>query len=436
MKFPKNKLPECYYDAAKAVYIITNGRNGWMPMSETNMRRRLKVAGFSTVLQPDETISPLDDALLTIQDEHNIDYFGRLAGYKAGVRDVLGFRVLVSDSPTLIEPVAGECPVLIDLLEGMLSDPEHNQLHYLLGWLKVGLECLYSGYFRPGQALVLAGPPECGKSLLQGLFTRMFGGRSAKPYQYMIEATSFNADLFAAEHLMIEDEASSTDLRTRRAFGGHLKQFASAGSQRCHPKGRDPLSLLPFWRLSVSVNDEPENLMVMPPIDDSLADKIILLRAAKSKMPMPLETSADHDAFGAALVAELPAFVHWLMNEWQIPAGLHSDRYGVTHFHHPALLEALGDLAPETHLLMLIDRVLFATLVPDAWEGTASELQTRLFESSAVAFEARKLLGFSTACGVYLGRLAKQHGERISEKVTRGSRRWKIEPPTKMAEAA
>lgn len=436
MNLPTPKFPECYYDAAKGAYIFPNGRGGWMPMNETNTRRRLKTHGFSTVLQDGESLSPIDDALLTIQDERNIDYFGEVAGWKAGLHDMLGRQVLVSTSAALITPQEGECPVLMALLEGMLTDPEHPQMDYLLGWLKVGLDCLYSRRFRPGQALVLAGPRECGKSLLQSLFTRMFGGVSAKPYQYMIEATSFNADLFGAGHLMIEDEASSTDIRTRRSFGSHLKQFASAGSQRCHPKGRDPISLLPFWRLSVSVNDEPENLLVIPPLDESLADKIILLRCLRAPMPMPLLTNRDHQAFEEALVGELPAFIHWLLHKCEIPAGLHSDRYGIQAFQHPALLIALGELAPETRLQELVDRVLFSSssLLNNEWEGLASELETKLRESSAAAFETRNLLHFPSACGTYLARLMK-HG-RVTKRMTSAGARWRIEPPAPMAEAA
>ena len=37
----------------------------------------------------------------------------------------------------------------------------------------------------------------------------MFGGRAARPYQFMSGLTSFNSDLFEAEHLMIEDEQAS-----------------------------------------------------------------------------------------------------------------------------------------------------------------------------------------------------------------------------------
>ena len=106
----------------------------------------------------------------------------------------------------------------------------------------------------------------------------MLGGRAAKPTEYMSGRTPFNADLFAAEHLMIEDEYGSTDLRTRREFGARIKDITVNDVQSCHAKNRwQAISLRPFWRLSISLNDEPENLMVLPPVDESLSDKLMLL---------------------------------------------------------------------------------------------------------------------------------------------------------------
>jgi hypothetical protein len=91
------------------------------------------------------------------------------------------------------------------------------------------------------------GRTTAGKSLFQNLLTLILGGRTAKPYQYMMGATSFNADLFEAEHLAMEDEHASTDIRTRRHFGSQLKNVTVNDSQRCHGKHQkrnDPLSLL------------------------------------------------------------------------------------------------------------------------------------------------------------------------------------------------
>ena len=398
-------------------------------MSEANLRRRLKIEGFSSQVQDGEALSPLDEALLEIQDKHNIDYCGPVAGYEAGEHEMMGRKVLVTESLKLVVPKEGSAPVLLEVLEGMLDDPEYRQMEYLFGWLRYALECLYTRQFKPGQALVLAGPAECGKSLFQGLLTIMLGGKDASPYQYMTGVTPFNSELFGAGHLKVEDEVSSTDLRMRRDFGNKIKQFASPGSQLCHPKGREPINLLAFRRVSISVNDEPENLLVLPPFEGSVMDKIILLRVKKEKMPMPLNSLTEQRAFWDTLVSELPAFVYWLLNTWEIPDDLRSDRYGITYFQHPALLEAMGDLNPETHLLTLVDRVLFSGLITEAWEGSASELQSKLSETPSVARETEKLLKYFNNCGTYLGKLMKQQPDRLASKKVKGHTIWIINPP-------
>ena len=278
--------------------------------------------------------------------------------------------------------------------------------------------------------MAFVGPADCGKSLLQNLMTDIFGGRSAKPHAFMSGATNFNGDLFCAEHLMIEDETSSTDIRARRNFGTRIKDITANTTNSCQAKHRQAITLDPFWRLSISVNDEPENLMILPPIDDSLRDKIILLKATRHPMPMRSVSDDGRQAFMDALRAELPAFLHFLTQEWGIPAELISQRYGITHFHHPDILEALGTLAPETQLLELIDSELFGSPAPGTWEGSASELQRELTkDASHVRQEAKQLLSFRVACGTYLGRLQKLYPDRFKSEHTRTGNQWTIDPP-------
>jgi hypothetical protein len=195
------------------------------------------------------------------------------------------------------------------------------------------------------------------------------------------------------------------------------------------------VTLSPFWRLTITVNDEPENLMVLPPIDDSLEDKLILLRARRSAMPMPTETGEERERFWQTLLSELPAFVDWLL-AWEIPEALRSARFGVRHFHHPDLLRAIDDLSPERRLLELIDAELFGGSATAAevspWEGKAEQLEKRLTGSeSRSAYEARRVLSYNTACGVYLGRLAKKHPERIQRRMLHGVFLWTLYPPEK-----
>jgi hypothetical protein len=239
--------------------------------------------------------------------------------------------------------------------------------------------------------------------------------------------TPFNAELFGAEHLMIEDEAASTDLRARRKFGASIKDVTVNEVQSCHAKNRQAISLRPLWRITISLNDEPENLMILPPLDESLADKIMLLRTNKKPMPMPTYTGAEKARFWAALIAELPAFTHHLLSN-PIPEHLRCERFGVKTFQHPELVASIEVLSPENRLLSLIDSVLFRDPVASTQVITSEELERTLLDSS-FGYEARRLLDWNNATGSYLGRLAVKHPERIEARRTSTSRPWVIRPP-------
>ncbi|MBI3414225.1 MAG: hypothetical protein HY043_02715 [Verrucomicrobia bacterium] len=424
---PKSR--EVYFDFNRGNYWTRNERGGWIMMNETQIKRMLRASGVSPNRPDGCHVSPLDERLLEIQGRMDVHYAGSLAGHHAGIYTVGEKRILVAESPRLVTPVPGEWPTLGSLLDGLLVDGGGDQRPYLYGWLKIAVEALLARHTRPGQALALCGPHDCGKSLLQNLITSLMGGRAAKPYQFMAGQTTFNADLFEAEHLMIEDDQSSTDIRARRNFGAQIKNVTVNETQRCHPKGRQAITLNPFWRITITVNDEPENLMVLPPMDDSLEDKLMLLRAFKRPMPMPTDSNEERAAFWGRLQSELPAFVHFLTT-WTIPAELRSSRFGIVHYHHPELIEAINSLAPEQKLLLLLDGELFNTPAAGAWRGTAAKLESQLTGAdSRCAHEARKLLSWPTACGVYLSRLAKRLPERIISERHEDSRAWIIKPP-------
>ncbi|MSU62657.1 MAG: hypothetical protein EXS31_09705 [Pedosphaera sp.] len=444
MSAPSNFLPPfpAYFEPETGKYWIQDSSGRWIKIDLTSLRLHLKKAGFSTNRRDDDPLSSIDAEILRIQVEANLAYAGPLAGFRAGVHLICENRVLVTTSPTLIEPKSGEWLVLSQFLLNLLTSEGVDQRPYFFGWCKVAFEALRLGIRRPGQALAFAGPRGCGKSLLQNFITILFGGRVAKPYRYMIGSTNFNGELLGTEHLMIEDESASTDMRSRRHFGSRIKDVTVNQVQSCHPKNRQAISLTPFWRLTISVNDESENLMVLPPIDESLEDKIILFKAYKLPLPLPTGTDAERERFWETLIGELPAFLHFLVN-YQIPEELKSERFGVTHFHHPELLRELGLLSPENRLLALIDgEISFrqencvsfnedsGSNEPRTWVGTAEKLEGRLCaHDSTNSHQARLLLSWTNACGTYLGRLARSRPDRVSERRTNSARLWEIQPP-------
>ena len=416
---------EIFYDPHRTMFWAPNSRDGWVMIKSSDVRRWLKERGCRNETKGQENVCEIDALLTIFQREFDIDYAGSLAGHRRGLYESGGKRILVKDSPVLIEPKPGKWSLLKGIIRNMLG-PEQET--FLFGWLKVGFESLYSGKFRVGQALTLAGPRDCGKSLLQNLFTDIFGGRSAKPHRYMSGATPFNGELFCCEHLIVEDEEASTDIRSRRNFGTKIKEITANVTNSCHAKHRQAISLDPFWRLSISVNDEPENLMILPPIDESLQDKLIILKADRYPMPLPSVSDEERERFMGELRAELPHFIDFL-TKWRIPDHLISQRFGISHYQHSDILEALGTLAPETKLLEMIDAELFDSPAPGGWEGSANKLERQLLDDSSKVYrEARQLFSFQAACGTYLGRLARTYPERFSQAHTRNGTIWTISP--------
>jgi hypothetical protein len=239
----------------------------------------------------------------------------------------------------------------------------------------------------------------------------------------MSGATDFNGDLFASEHLAIEDEAPGRDIHSRRALGSNIKSMLFAQNQSCHPKNRQAITLRPIWAMSISLNDEPENLQVLPPLDPSLLDKLIILRCVRHALPWPGD---EITVLKDILQTELQPFAHYL-DGLVVPEHLVEPRCGLKAYQHPAILEELMQLSPEHQLIGLVDTVIFENefLI---WRGTAADLETALRDSK-YAREADRLFRFNTACGVYLARLHEQDPERISKTKSNGKVRWAISPP-------
>lgn len=409
-------LPDIYYYGARREYWAKGNQGNWLSGGVEDVRRRFKKAGLSSS-SDGRRLSDIDEAILFIQDHKEVHWVGSLAGHKAGVYDMSGNRVLVKSSPKLIEPKAGTFP----LLEGVLLNAlGAEQKAYFDGWVRVALKALYAYKPRVGQALVLVGKRDSGKSLVQNLISLLLGGRSADPYRYMSKGSECNGDLFGAEHLMVEDKMVDNSFKARQNFGSQSKEIAATEHHSAHAKMKDAVDLTPFWRLTISANDEPEKLLILPPMDDDLTDKIVILKFDKHGMPMPTATSAERSAFWNALVDELPHYIFYLLNS-EVPSELASDRYGVTHYQHPEIMEQLYQLTPEFHLLEL-----FRAADIESWEGCARDLEHRLFNNENTKRRAQQLLDYAPNLVTYLKRLHEKKPHLVGYRRTSSGGIWSV----------
>ena len=126
-------LPECYFDSAKNCYWIKDARDTWIQVSESGAKRLFRSHGVAAAVPERKHVSPLDLAVLDVQLEKNVAYAASLAGYSKGVYEITGKRVLVIDSPVLVEGKEGSWSTLATVLEGLLADEHYEQAFYLFG---------------------------------------------------------------------------------------------------------------------------------------------------------------------------------------------------------------------------------------------------------------------------------------------------------------
>ena len=416
--------PVAYYDSNRGRFYTKSRAGEWIAFTEGSLKRRLRWEMFAGIECDIKRGALIQQHMLALQLDHPVVYAGPIAGYPTGITHLCGHRVLITSGPRIIHAKKGSTPTLTKFITELLGDRDIM----LYGWLKCALETLRRGApFRPGQMFAIAGPSGCGKSLLQDLLTELFGGRFAKPYDFLIGEEKWNDDLLGAEHLMIEDDASSTDYRSRKSFGAKLKNLVANQTQMLKRRFSDSIPVAAFSRVTITLNEESECLMVLPPIDESLTDKIILLRAKKAAFPFGDDDLDGRKRYREILSSELPAFVHFL-SALQIPPGLTDQRYGIVGYQEPSLMEDLIELTPEEELLTMIDYLNIWNIDRAPWEGTAAALQAMLLQKDTTG-RIKSILSFSTACGVFLERIKRNHPDRVSESRVKGkTREWTILP--------
>jgi hypothetical protein len=409
-------MPKIYYAGRVGYAIEHNG--SFIPLTtESQVRQHLTAAGIPA--------TQFNEILCRIRLDNFVSYIGPVAGIAPGLHasEDMEAPFLVTSGPKIIEAKLGEFPFISTFLEDLFGFEE--QILAATAWLRQARRNLVSGKRSPLPAAALVGAKECGKSLFIELARRVLGGRSANALRALNGSTNFNADALGAELLVIDDEIASRDPRARIALGQGIKKQLFAGSVRVEGKYRDAVTMRPIHAVILAVNSEPENMMVLPALDDSLEDKISLFLCNRAR----LDGLDSRDEISERLNAEIPAFIHHLENTSH-PERLHNRRTGVAAWHNPELFERLKGMEIEERFRELVAQcstVSFQITTGGSWRGSAAELEKALMDDDQTRHGARSILTWPAACGIFLGRLQKAGRAIISSSVVRGITQWKIE---------
>ena len=421
---------ETYYDPANKSYLVPDDAGGWTCVSERGLIRMLNGKGLSSKKVDGALTSAVDNAIIRYQTSRNVAHAGPLAGYDAGLHIQDGNRILVTKGPTYVDPVEGDWSMLHDIYRKGLVTDGIDQTVYHFSWLKLSEASLRSKSFIPAPATVLAGPVNSCKTLFGIIGKHILGGRSAFPYRYMMDRSNFNKDLFGAENLIIDDEVSAVDNKTRAAFGCQIKVMLFAGAQSSHGKNKDAFSLRPFWRLWIMVNDTGDHLRILPPLEDSINDKIMMLRTTAQELPMPTTNDEEQDAFWAVLSKQIPAFVWFLRNQFVIPNEIKDPRTGIMAFKHPRLLMAIREQMVEIQLMKMIDEYIFDHPTITVWKGSSRCLCAAIPQRTTLSKSEADMVQHPPVVGKWLNTLAEIYPGRFSYQRTENDRIWTIHAPT------
>ncbi len=430
-----------YFYADKSSWYAPDNRSGYFKATSAAAQAFLANYGFSKAFKDSQGNSTAECAMIWKMQNDSVAYAGELAGYPAGCHEINGRRILVTHSPRMVIPEAGDFLTISRLIETMLAYDEYPQAQIFFAWLANSFAALLDHFGNPAEAsfqfapaLYITGPRECGKSALIKLVLQpLFGGRMADPTSYLKDG-KFNKDLFAAPLLIIDDKGASSSLAERRQRGEAIKSLIWTDEHRMEGKGADALMLKLFRRLVMASNDDEAGLQICPALSPSLVDKLLILRARR---PDGLPTThAEQSEWAKQIRAELPAFAHWLL-QYQFPVMpeiIISPRTRLPIFQHKSIVAALYDLQPETRLLELIDLYGLVDKLLPCWEGYATD-----FEQAMRALDERHLLDRIFTSGVTAGKMlteiSRMSPERVTTTMRGGKSYYRIFPPLEIKPA-
>lgn len=369
-----NRQIEFYYHGKARTYLTRDDSGGWVQMDRTSAKSQLGEKGFRTTTIEGEMISPADSMINSIQTQNSLNaILGASSGRQSGYYEENGYRFVVLTSPRRLKPRKGDWSVLECFLHGQFGhykDPLSYRI--FLGWMSSGLRDLWNdgrrvARFSQAQMFHLIGKGNTGKSLLLDHIMRpLFNDRACKADpMFQRNEPTHNAEMFERELLYLDDSrVLGTSYQERQDFGERIKEVcvSAGGGAGYRAMQQDRVMVRPWWRLVRMMNDEPAKLATLPPLDDGIADKLILCRSYNMlEGPFARYCRRENwfDRFMERLHrgGELAAFYYYLLNEHEITEGerdpLH--RYAVQSYKDPAIVAELEQGEPHTAVLNRID---------------------------------------------------------------------------------
>jgi len=419
-------VEDVWYDGRIYWYQSSDGK--WEPRAEKEMSRYLKVEKeLSADKGRDATFSEVEQAL------HMIDQHRRVAGAAPfifrlpGMIEYMGERVLNTAQVRVLQPASGvkdwgdKFPWICEFLENFFDSEE--QLLFFISWLKRFYCSALEGMPNQGQALFIAGESGQGKTLLSNRIVSGLMGGHQDASKFLLGESDFNKKLFHRGLWTIDDATPGDSVSDHKKFSSLLKKVTANTSFEYHAKFQDSAMVEWSGRVIVTGNVDAESLRILPDLDTSILDKIMLFKVATINKKFP-----ESKTLQSIIDKELPFLGAYLL-EFETPKECDggSQRYGIASYHHPELRLAAGESTDATVLGEILESFMQArekSGEPIPWVGTATALMQDILLDDVL----RSMIGRNSVkwLGIQLGKLESQ-GKKVTSRRLHGKKVYTIQ---------
>jgi len=231
-----------------------------------------------------------------------------------------GRTILVLKTLSKICPDPGQCPRITELLHEAFGD--ERERHLFMGWLSLAIRGFYDDkqFRKPGQILVLVGDSGC--DAIQAIIAGVLGEKKVNPFQYSLEKGQLPLELFEACSWAIDGGSIFRGNQMERSRFSHFIVYCLRDETEYKSKFSGSFRLPLFVRGNVAFE---WHVRCVRPLADYIFEpheELIVLRCGLSGLP-------QEESYVGKIKEELPAFIWYLLNEYQIPGELVAPRFGI-----------------------------------------------------------------------------------------------------------
>lgn len=426
--FEANRIAQAtdqiYYDNRH--YWRRDDRGGWYFSNKEDISLFMRVKAGLARDPGRATSSEVDQAVFHIQSQNRVLAALPFVHRRPGLHREPDGLYLNTSNVQVCPPAEGALawrenfPWLAGLLdESYFTSPD--QWPFFMAWLQRFYNTAYEGQMARGHAVFLAGPVGQGKTFVATqVIGRMLGGASDVT-SYMLGENSWNSSLIERAVWNVDDSGPGKDPRTHTIYSNNIKKHVANEYFDYQKKFTDAARARWTGRIIVTLNDDEESLCMLPDMDGSIMEKILLLRTANRNYDFPVNCEEIAHR-------ELPFFCRWLL-DWVAPElTLGNKRFGITHYHEPSLMAAAQERGKTHEFRELVETLLINHFRDDReateWVGTATELYAAMADLPMLAAIVRKFN--PTYIGRGLKKLVSREPGLVQFRTLKGRTLWTL----------